>query len=112
MPKRDKILIKAKMDEFIRLLPLNTWNISKVCTALGIERTLYYQWIKDSEFLELFNNAMEARTDKVEQNLVDQSDKNVTAAIFYLKNKAKDRGYSDDINFNIDKEIVINVVKK
>ena len=70
-------------------------NISHTCTKSGISRQTFYNWIDtDAEFAAAIDNAKEAAIDMVETALFKQIQEGNTACIiFYLKTKAKHRGY-------------------
>ena len=88
-----------KKEKFIELFFAKTGNISLLCKAIGIHRSTYYEWIsKDEEFKKKVEIEREGLIDFAESklfNLID--DKNVTAIIFFLKTRAKDRGYIEKI---------------
>ncbi|WP_172914220.1 hypothetical protein [Capnocytophaga canis] len=71
--------------------------ISTACKQTKITRQTYYNWINsDDEFKEQVNDIQEEQKDYVESKLIENIEKNdTTAIIFYLKTKAKDRGYTD-----------------
>ncbi len=84
---------------FLELFFKHTGNISHICKTIGIHRTTYYQWLeKDKKFKELIDAELEGLIDFAESklfNLID--DKNVAAVIFFLKTKAKNRGYVERV---------------
>jgi hypothetical protein len=69
--------------------------ISIACKAIGINRSSYYDWIaKDEEFKKAVDEIQDVAIDFVESKLFQQIDEgNPTSTIFYLKTKAKQRGY-------------------
>lgn len=81
------------------------WNISATCNYVGISILDVKDW---SERFFVFKEAItlltSARDDFAESQLLKQmngtSMPNVTATIFYLKTKGRDRGYSEEINVN------------
>jgi enamine deaminase RidA (YjgF/YER057c/UK114 family) len=87
--------MEAKKKTFIEVLKQCFGNISKACDHVGISRTCYYKWLKeDEEFKEYIDHIDEYVIDEVENHLLDQiKDGNTPATIFYLKTKAKHRGY-------------------
>lgn len=78
--------------------------VSDACKAVDISRVTFYRWLKEHEDLkEHFDNVQEATIDYVENKLFDLiGEKNVTSIIFYLKTKAKHRGYVEKQEFTID----------
>ena len=70
-------------------------TISQASKSVGISRRTYYNWLEsDDEFQLNVDDIAEATTDIVESELLKRiKEGNVTATIFYLKCKAKNRGY-------------------
>lgn len=68
---------------------------SKAAEALQCSRNTIDKWIRDYPTVaDAYEEINEATVDKVESALFDQiEDGNITAIIFYLKTKAKARGY-------------------
>jgi hypothetical protein len=69
--------------------------ISTSCKAVGIARSTFYEWIdKDEDFKKAVDEIKDVAIDFVESKLFQQIDEgNPTSTIFYLKTKAKQRGY-------------------
>lgn len=69
--------------------------VSVACHNSGISRSTFYNWKNtDSEFAEGIIEANEAAIDHVESKLFGRVDSNdTTAIIFFLKTRAKERGY-------------------
>ena len=70
----------------------NGGHITKACAAAGITRQAYQKWMKnDPEFAEKASEIIQGKVDNVEWALYAEAVKgNVTAQIFYLKNKRPD----------------------
>lgn len=70
-------------------------NVSATCTALGITRMTFYNWRKNREGLdEALSDVEESLLDFTESKLLEQiQEGNLTAIIFHLKTKGKNRGY-------------------
>jgi predicted DNA-binding transcriptional regulator AlpA len=81
-------------------------NVSHVCTTAGISRQTFYNWVDtDSEFAQEVENIKESSVDFVETALFKEiKDGNTACIIFYLKTRAKHRGY-------IEKSEVENTIK-
>lgn len=81
-------------------------NISATCTALGISRQVLYNWRKDRKSLdEALKDVEESLIDFTESKLMEQiSDGNITAIIFHLKTKGKNRGYVE----RVENEVSLN----
>ena len=88
-------------------------HISKTCKDIQIGRQTYYDWINDDdEFKERCNYIRESLNDDTEDALMSAiKEGNVTAIIFRLKTKCKDRGYIEKSEVELVKpidEIVFN----
>jgi len=105
--------VKQKKDKFIKLLGENLGNISATCIQTGIARKTYYNWInKDDKFKSKVDEILEAQIDYVENKLMEKIEAgDLTAIIFYLKTKAKHRGWSEKIELSHNNQVpVINIV--
>ena len=105
--------VKQKKDKFIKLLGENLGNISATCIQTGIARKTYYNWInKDDKFKSKVDEILEAQIDYVENKLMEKIEAgDLTAIIFYLKTKAKHRGWSEKIELSHNNQApVINIV--
>ena len=90
-PEKTKELFLATMDKTFG-------NVSAACKAVGISRTMYYNWKKTDEKFK-----GEAESDRFEENYLDAIeaklakvaliDENPTVLIFLAKTKGKKRGY-------------------
>tara|TARA_R100000655_G_C3000062_1_gene194271 strand:+ start:15311 stop:15646 length:336 start_codon:yes stop_codon:yes gene_type:complete len=103
-------------EKFLELLAKNAGNISKACKALGCSRKAYYDWYKDEEFKLVVDEIQESLIDDAEsqlQKLIKEG--NAVSILFFLKTKAKNRGYVErqetditskgekiNINFNLE----------
>ena len=69
--------------------------VTTACKKVGVGRTTFYGWLKDDpEFAQQVNEIQEIAIDFVESKLFKNIEKGKTAEIiFYLKSKAKKRGY-------------------
>lgn len=85
----------AKKETYIKTLEQCFGNMSKACLIVGVSRTTIYNWMRDDkEFKDRIENIGEYIIDTVENHLFDQiKDGSTAATIFYLKTKAKHRGY-------------------
>jgi len=98
----DKINIKTnKSDtlkkEFLIAYEKSLGIITTACKKVNIHRSTYYDWIKnDEDFKSQCDAISEQSKDFAESKLLELiSEKNVAAVLFYLKTKAKDRGYTE-----------------
>lgn len=80
----------TKKGKFVTLYkaPESGGNISTVCSAVGIARQTYYEWLeKDEEFRKLMYDAKMEKCDEMEQQLYQRGfEKDTTALIYWLKN--------------------------
>lgn len=86
---------RMKKASFVEVLTTALYNINYACKQVGIQRRTYYRWLEDdSEFKRACNEIDESIKDEVETFLQKKIQEGDTAStIFYLKTKAKDRGY-------------------
>lgn len=82
-----------------------TYNISNACKMSGICRHTFYEWKKKfPDFKKQAEDINESLIDLVESSLLNKiQEGDTTAIIFFLKCRAKDRGYIEKgMTFNID----------
>jgi len=93
--KGSKKTVENKL-RFLKNLCKNGY-ISSACRVSQVSRKLVYVWRKDDEYFEsLWYEIEEARKDWAEAQLFqNMGEGKETSTIFYLKTKAKDRGYSE-----------------
>ena len=89
--------------KFLMFLKEGKGIISYACGKTGISRQTYYDWIqKDEQFKEACNEINENMTDWVESKLFSKiNDEDLTAIIFYLKTKGRNRGYVEKSEFGL-----------
>lgn len=94
--KRDENTAKKK-ENLLNNLDKSYGIVSQACKKSKISRKTYYNWLNaDETFKECVNDILENQKDYVESKLLENIRGNDTSAIiFYLKTKAKDRGYTD-----------------
>lgn len=95
-----------RKQEFLKVLKKNLGIVSYACTELGMNRQTYYNYMeKDEDFKAEVEQIAEYTKDFVEGELFKQiASGNFVSTIFYLKTKAKDRGYVE--KSNDDKQII------
>ncbi len=93
----------SKKEAFLKNFEKYLGIISTSCKATGITRQTYYNWINtDNDFNKKVNDITELQKDFVESKLIENiKDNDTTAIIFYLKTKAKDRGYTDKTEIEV-----------
>jgi predicted DNA-binding transcriptional regulator AlpA len=69
--------------------------VTSACKIVGVDRTTFYKYLnEDQKFAEQVKDIQEIAIDFAESKLYEQiKDNNTTSTIFYLKTKAKHRGY-------------------
>jgi len=90
--KEEQVRTTKKKQEFIENFEQLIGIISTTCQKIGIDRKTYYNWMKDDEeFVKKVERAKERQVNMVEDRLMRAILKdNITAIIFYLKNKHPD----------------------
>lgn len=111
--KRDTLVLKKKA--FLELYPLRYGNISVCAKELGINRTSIYKWIKDDpKFLQDLEDTKpkEIMKDILEDALMKRINAgDTTAIIFALKTQAKDRGYNEKTDIDVNHKIEQIIIK-
>lgn len=97
---------EQKKKAVIEALKKTLGVVSAACEAVGIGRTIFYEWKKDDpEFRANVDDIEEYAIDFVESKLYEQIASNdTTSIIFYLKTKGKKRGYSERPEFEKESE--------
>ena len=92
--KEQERTTKAKV-AFLERFFKATGNIKFICEQIGIDRSTFYNWVdNDPDFKAAIDAEREGLIDFTESKLFNLiNDKNPTAIIFFLKTKAKHRGY-------------------
>jgi len=97
---------KAKAVEFWRE---TQGNISKLCRAIPIERQTFYRWMKnDPNFaISIFDAEGELNDDVRDVLIQKAADGDMTAVIFYLKNRHPDYLQKPVVaqQFNVDGDL-------
>jgi len=90
-----KRTIKQRKKEVLEHLKQTHGIIATACAQAKISRRSFYEWLdQDEQFKDDVEDIIEITTDKVERKLLEQvHNGNLTAIIFYLKCKAKNRGW-------------------
>lgn len=95
-------------EKFLETLAENGGHVSATCEKHRIARWTYYRWCKeDEEFGLKAQEIAEGILDNVESSIYKSAlEGNVTAQIFILKTKAKNRGYVERYdNFNVNMSV-------
>ena len=103
--------MEDKHRKYLKILTECKGIITMACNKANINRSCHYDWIDDIEgFKEAVEDATEAAIDHVESklyNLIDAND--TTATIFYLKTKAKKRGYVERQETEISGSLSVSI---
>lgn len=95
--KGERLAARIAADKAVMLsnLTRSLGNISASCDKTGISRQTYYQWLEDDpEFAKEVAHIKERSVDFVEGCLFQQiKNGNATSTIFFLKTRARHRGY-------------------
>lgn len=105
MKNRDDLDLTEKQKEMIDNLREKTvGNISVACKNIGISRQTHYDWLDNSDsYKKAYSEVIEGLKDFVEtQLMLNIKGGNVVAQIFWLKTKAKDRGYVERVEVDGD----------
>ena len=109
---RDTQDSKKKM---LEELEYNLGIVSASCLSADVSRATHYRWLQeDSEYKAYVRDIQEIAIDFVENKLYDKIKENDTACIiFYLKTKAKHRGYVErqQVEVTDAKEFTVKVIK-
>lgn len=84
-----------KKDAMIEALENSLGIVSVACRKVGISRQTHYRWCQeDDNYDRASKEIIEATIDFVESKLFENiQDKKEASIMFYLKSKAKHRGY-------------------
>ena len=94
-------MAQNKKEKLLKALEETQGLIYHACKKAGnISRSTYYRYMKeDKEFAKAVEDIKEAQIDYVEGQLIKNiSNGKETSIIFYLKSKAKDRGYAEKLD--------------
>ena len=97
-------MVHNKKEKLLEALKETQGLIYHACKKAGnISRSTYYRYVKeDAEFAKAVEEIKEAQVDYVEGQLIKNISKGKeTSIIFYLKSKAKDRGYTEKSSLDI-----------
>jgi hypothetical protein len=97
--KMDKTIdgVNDRKEQLIAALRKKMGIVTAACEDIGIDRTTYYNYYNtDTEFKRAVDEIQDRNIDFVESKLYTAiNDGDMTGIIFYLKCKAKNRGYID-----------------
>jgi hypothetical protein len=94
-------MAQNKKEKLLKALQETQGLIYHACKKAGnISRSTYYRYMReDEEFAQAVEDIKEAQIDYVEGQLIKNiSNGRETSIIFYLKSKARDRGYAEKLD--------------
>ena len=102
----------AKKKRFLDALKEAKGNISLACEKSGVGRTTYYRWLKSEKFKSEVEKIKEEAIEFVENKLMERIEAgDLGAIIFFLKTKAKHRGWSEKIEVKHENQApIINII--
>ena len=108
--------IKQNKKKLLQCLERSLGIVSSACKEAKLSRNVFYVYYReDEEFKAAVDDINDITLDFTENELLKLiRDGNVQAIMFYMKYKAKKRGYSDsiDVTSGGDKiQTVINIIK-
>lgn len=90
---------KVTHDDLVKMYEKKGGNISATCAALNITRQTFFNYRNSSKQLaERLDNVTESLIDFAESKLMEKVNEcDLTAIIFFLKTKGKNRGYVEKV---------------
>lgn len=98
------------LDDYKYALRKFRGNFKKASDFLGVERAVLARKVETTPSLRYFVKGLEDETtDGIEEKLVELAEGGVLPAVtFYLKTKAKDRGYTEKVETTTDPIVLAN----
>tara|TARA_R100001443_G_scaffold100577_1_gene108064 strand:+ start:220 stop:567 length:348 start_codon:yes stop_codon:yes gene_type:complete len=110
-------MAQNKKEKLLKALQETQGLIYHACKKAGnISRSTYYRYMReDKDFAQAVEDIKEAQIDYVEGELIKNISRGKeTSIIFYLKSKAKERGYAEKLDITTGgkplTELKINVI--
>jgi len=100
--------LKGKKKDMIEALTKSAGNVSAACKMVGVSRQTHYAWLDKSDtYKKEYGDSLEQLKDFVETELLKNiKGGSVAAQIFWLKTKAKDRGYVERVELDASEGFV------
>ena len=101
-----------KKESLLKSLEQSLGVVTVACKKAEVPRSTYYKWLnEDSDFKREVEDIENIALDFAESQLFKQiQGGNPTSTIFYLKTKAKDRGYIErreyDVNGSVESKLI------
>jgi len=98
--------------DFLRAFEAKAGNVKVACAAMAMPRTKYYAWRhSDPAFAQAVDDVLEGLKDFAESKLMVNIQQGKEASIFFfLKCKAKDRGYIERVDINHSATLTLEAV--
>ena len=111
LTKAEKEMAESKR-QFLEVYEKKAGNIREACAAMGMPRSKYYVWRRnDPAFAEAVDDVLEGLKDYAESKLMINIGQGKEASIFFfLKCKAKDRGYIERMDINHSATLTLEAV--
>lgn len=86
--------------------------VKYACEEAGIARQTFYKYCDDPDFKKEVDDINEMTIDFVEHKLLKKIEEDSEKSIhFYLRYKARKRGYSDSVDITSDGEKIVSEIK-
>jgi hypothetical protein len=98
-----------KKKQFIEAYIKKLGNISKACSDVNIDRGTFYNWLKEPEFKQMFDNAIEEHNDLIYSRIFKKAleeDKDMLK--FWAKTQMKHRGFTEQRDIKLSGEVKTN----
>lgn len=109
--------IKKRTDEdkanFLKTYEKKAGNVSATATACNITRRTFYHWMEtDEDFANKIKDVNESLLDFAESKLLEKvNEGDLTAVIFMLKTKGKERGYVERVENQVKVSPFLEMMK-
>tara|TARA_R110000744_G_scaffold104713_1_gene200384 strand:- start:2082 stop:2465 length:384 start_codon:yes stop_codon:yes gene_type:complete len=112
--KEEKPVFKPTKSNMLEALENSLGIVSIACRKVGISRQTHYRWQQeDLEYNKSSKDIIEATIDYVESKLFENiGSKKEASIMFYLKSKAKHRGYVErqEIDMNANNHFRVEII--
>lgn len=104
-----------KKQKMLEALEYNLGIVSHSCKSANVSRAAHYKWLQeDEDYKKQVYEISESAIDFVEGKLFESiKNNNIAAIMFYLKSKAKHRGYVEKQIVGVEetKEFTVKVIE-
>jgi len=112
--KRHRSSTLILQNKMIQAMEKNLGVVTTACTEIGIHRSMHYHWMQnDEKYYNAIKEIENVAIDFVESKLhACIKDMDTTAIIFFLKTKAKKRGYVErtELDISTSKQFEVEVI--